>query len=178
MASSQVNGQAQDPAGSSFTSPPVEVKGTGKLQLQWQDRLGLTGKEPFNLAIAGHEDEAPSLVCEGLPRQKVVLDSEMLSFKVHAQDDFGVKRVGIEWLGLEEAAVTKPAKGERVLAAGGNDKETLDVGGTFSAKSLEIEPQLDQRPRLRRGLLPRTQAGLLADVRVSTCSIPSSTRSG
>ncbi len=142
LASSQVNGQAQDPAGSSFTSPPVEVKGTGKLQLQWQDRLGLTGKEPFNLAIAGHEDEAPSLVCEGLPRQKVVLDSEMLSFKVHARDDFGVKRVGIEWLGLEEAAITKPAKGERVLAAGGNDKEALDVGGTFSAKSLGIEPQL------------------------------------
>jgi hypothetical protein len=142
LASSQVNGQAQDPAGSTFTSPPVEVKGTGKLQLQWQDRLGLTGKEPFNLAIAGHEDEAPSLVCEGLPRQKVVLDSEMLSFKVHARDDFGVKRVGIEWLGLEEAAITKPAKGERVLAAGGNDKESLDVGGTFSAKSFSIEPQL------------------------------------
>ncbi len=142
LASSQVNGQPQDPAGSMFTSPPVEVKGTGKLQLQWQDRLGLTGKEPFNLAIAGHEDEAPSLVCEGLPRQKVVLDSEMLSFKVHARDDFGVKRVGIEWLGLEEAAITKPAKGERVLAAGGNDKESLDVGGTFSAKSFNIEPQL------------------------------------
>src|SRR5580704_8756580 len=142
LASSQVNGQAQDPAGSTFTSPPVEVKGTGKLQLQWQDRLGLTGKEPFNLAIAGHEDEAPSLVCEGLPRQKVVLDSEMLSFKIHARDDFGVKRVGIEWLGIEDPAITKPTKGERVLAAGGNDKEALDVGGTFSAKSFNIEPQL------------------------------------
>ncbi len=112
------------------------------MQLLWQDRLGLTGKEPFTLAIAGHEDEPPSLVCEGLPRQKVVLDSEMLSFKIHARDDFGVKRVGIEWLGLEDPAITKPAKGERVLAAGGNDKESLDVGGTFSAKSSNIEPQL------------------------------------
>jgi hypothetical protein len=142
LASSQVNGQPQDPAGSTFKSPAVEVKGNGKLQLLWQDRLGLSGKEPFTLAIAGHEDEAPSLVCEGLPRQKVVLDSEMLSFKIHARDDFGVKRVGIEWLGLEEAAITKTAKGERTLAAGGNDKEALDVGGTFSAKSLGIEPQL------------------------------------
>ena len=34
-----------------------------------------------------------------------------------------------------------PAKGERILAAGGNDKDSLDVGGTFSAKSLGIEPQ-------------------------------------
>jgi hypothetical protein len=112
------------------------------VQLLWQDRLGLTGKEPFTLAIAGHEDEPPSLVCEGLPRQKVVLDSEMLSFKVHARDDFGVKRVGIEWLGIEDPAITKPAQGERVLAAGGNDKASLDVGGTFSAKSSNIEPQL------------------------------------
>jgi hypothetical protein len=142
LASSQANGQQQEPTGSTFASPAVEVKGTSKLQLAWTDRLGLTGKEPFTLAIAGHDDEPPSLICEGLPRQKVVLDSEMLSFKIHARDDFGVKRVGVEWLGLEEAAVTKPAKGERVLAAGGNDKEALDVGGTFSAKSLGIEPQL------------------------------------
>ncbi len=142
LASSQVNGHSQDPAGSTFASPAIEVKGTSKLQLLWQDRLGLTGKEPFTLAIAGHEDEPPSLVCEGLPRQKVVLDSEMLSFKVHARDDFGVKRVGIEWLGIEDPAITKSAKGERILAAGGNDKEGLDVGGTFSAKSSGIEPQL------------------------------------
>jgi hypothetical protein len=142
LASSQVNGHSQDPAGSTFASPAIEVKGTSKVQLLWQDRLGLTGKEPFTLAIAGHDDEPPSLVCEGLPRQKVVLDSEMLSFKIHARDDFGVKRVGIEWLGIEDAAITKPTQGERILAAGGNDKESLDVGGTFSAKSSNIEPQL------------------------------------
>jgi hypothetical protein len=142
LASSQVNTQPQEPTGSTFSGPPIEVKGAGKVQLSWQDRLGLTGKEPFTLAVAGHDDEAPSLVCEGLPRQKVVLDSEMLSFKIHARDDFGVKRVGLEWLGMEEPTITKPAKGERVLAAGKNDKESLDVGGTFSAKSLNIEPQL------------------------------------
>ncbi|HXY37008.1 MAG TPA: hypothetical protein VEI07_22465, partial [Planctomycetaceae bacterium] len=142
LVTSQVNGQTQDPSGSAFSSAPIEVKGTSKVQLYWKDRLGLSGKEPFTLAIAGHEDEPPSLVCEGLPRQKVVLDSEMLSFKIHARDDFGVKRVGIEWLGIEDPAITKPTKGERVLAAGGNDKEALDVGGTFSAKSLNIEPQL------------------------------------
>jgi hypothetical protein len=142
LANSQVNGQPQEPAGSTFASAPIEVKGASKVQLSWKDRLGLTGKEPFTLAIAGHEDEPPSILCEGLPRQRVVLDSEMLSFKIHARDDFGVKRVGIEWLGLEDPAITKPAKGERLLAAGGNDKEALDVGGTFSAKSANIEPQL------------------------------------
>jgi hypothetical protein len=142
LASSRVNARPQEPSGSTFAGPPIQVKGAGKVELQWQDCLGLTGKEPFTLTIAGHDDEPPSLVCEGLPRQKVVLDSEMLSFKIHARDDFGVKRVGLEWLGMEAAALTKPVQGERVLAAGGHDKEGLDVGGTFSAKSLGIEPQL------------------------------------
>ncbi len=142
LSSSQVNGHSEDPAGSSIASPPIEVKGTGRLQLLWQDRLGLTGKEPFTLTIVGHDDEPPTLVCEGLPRQKVVLDSEMLSFKIHARDDFGVRRVGMEWNGIDNPAITKSARGERILAGGGNDKEALDVSGTFSAKSLGIEPQL------------------------------------
>ena len=111
------------------------------MELRWQDTFGLEGKEPFTLAINGREDEAPSLACEDLPRQKVVLDSEVLSFKIHAQDDFGVRRVGMEWQGIDNPVVTKPAKGERILGSGGQDKESLELAGTFSAKSLGIEPQ-------------------------------------
>src|SRR6202044_1346987 len=89
----------------------------------------------------GRDDEPPSLVCEDLPRQKVVLDSELLSFKVKAQDDFAVKRVGLEWRGIESPLVPRPAQGERVLAAGAIDQDTLEAAGTFSAKSLDIDPQ-------------------------------------
>jgi hypothetical protein len=142
LAGAQVDGRPQTPAGSTVTSSPIPVHGAANLEFRWQDQFGLTGKEPFTLAIAGRDDEPPSLICEGLPRQKVVLDSEMLSFKVRAHDDFGVKRVGLEWEGVADLAVKKTAKGERILAAGGNDKESMSVSGTFSAKSLDIEPQL------------------------------------
>ena len=37
--------------------------------------------------------------------------------------------------------VDKPADGQSNLAVGGYDKATLDVEGTFTAKSLGIEPQ-------------------------------------
>ncbi len=66
---------------------------------------------------------------------------------------------------MVEPTVPKPAKGERVLAAGGNDKENLDVGGTFSAKSLNIEPQVIQARVFVEDYLPGRQAGLFADVR-------------
>ncbi len=141
LSTAQVNGQAQKPAGATVTSPATSIKGLRKMEFRWQDTYGLEGKEPFTLSINGRVDEAPSLTCEDLPRQKVVLDSEMLSYKIRAQDDFGVKRVGIEWQGVDNPVVSAPAKGERILAGGGHDKESLEVPGTFSAKSLGIEPQ-------------------------------------
>jgi hypothetical protein len=141
LASAQVDGRPATPSGASVTSPIVAVDGTRTVEFRWQDAFGLAGKEPFNLSVAARDDEAPSLSCEGLPRQKVVLDIEQLAFKVHALDDFGVKRVGIEWRGVVDPVVKSPAEGERILAAGGPDKEAFDVAGTFTAKSLGIEPQ-------------------------------------
>ncbi len=71
----------------------------------------------------------------------MILDTELLSFKVRAQDDYGIKRIGMEWQGSDDPVVKTPAQGERILAGGGHDKESLEISGTFSAKSLGIEPQ-------------------------------------
>ena len=136
----KVDGVSQSLIGASFRTAEASVKGSRKVELRWQDTFGLDGKEPFTLAINGREDEAPTIACENLPRQKVVLDSELLNFKLHAQDDFGVQRVGMEWQGIDDL-ISKPAKGERILGAGGQDKDSLELAGTFSAKGLGIDPQ-------------------------------------
>ncbi len=141
LSTAQVDGQPASPQGRAVSSPPAVIEASRKVEFRWQDKLGLAGKEPFSLAVAAREDEAPSLTCEDLPRQKVVLDSEQLSFKVRAQDDFGIKHVGIDWQGIENPVTGAPAKGERILSAGGNEKDALEISGTFSAKSLGIEPQ-------------------------------------
>ncbi len=141
LSAAQVDGQPRTPDGAKVTSPATDVEDARKVEFQWQDRFGLSGKEPFTLSITGRDDEAPSLASEDLPRQRVVLDSEVLSFKVKAQDDFGVKHVGIDWQGLDTTTVKNPAKGERILAAGGTEKDMLDLAGTFSAQTLGIEPQ-------------------------------------
>ncbi len=141
LSTAQVDGATQEPHGAMVSSPPSKVDGPRTMEFRWQDVHGLSGKAPFLLSIDGHDDEAPSLACEGLPRQKVVLDSETLQFKVKAQDDFGVKRIGMQWQGVENPVVKSPAKGERLLAAGGHDKDVLDITGTFTAKELSIAPQ-------------------------------------
>ena len=97
---------------------------------------------------------------------------------MRAQDDFGIKHVGLEWQGTSESPEHgKPAKGERILAAGGNDKDSLEVGGTFSAKSLGIEPQLvnvrlfveDYLPG--RGRIYSADLDVLGHERRATCDL-------
>ena len=136
-----VDNNKTQPNTANFTTAPLTIDTSRKLAFQWQDEFGLQGQEPFTISITSREDDAPSVRCEGLPRQRVVLDSETLSFQVRAQDDFGVKRVGIEWQGTGDENVSNPAHGERILAAGGSEKEVVELPGTFCAKTFEIEPQ-------------------------------------
>jgi hypothetical protein len=141
LAAAKVNGAPVTPQGATVVSPATQVDGNRQMEIQWQDQFGLGGKEPFVLTINGREDEPPSIACDGLPQRKVVLDSEQLGFKVTAQDDYGVKRVGMEWQGIDKTNFKNPAAGERILAAGAPDKELLELTGTFSATSLGIEAQ-------------------------------------
>jgi hypothetical protein len=141
LADAKVNGQPVAPHGATVVSQATVIDGNRQLELQWQDQFGLGGKEPFVLNITGRDDAAPTVASDGLPTRRVVLDSEALAFKVTAHDDFGVKQVGMEWKGLDKTNFKDPAKGERILSAGGPDKELLELSGTFSAKALGIEPQ-------------------------------------
>lgn len=141
LAKSHVNGHAQTPFAATIRSPEIVVKDAYKVEFRWEDEFALQGKEPFTLKVAASDDEPPSLACEDLPRMKVVLDSEQLRFLVKAQDDFGVKTVGIEWRTPDGLTVEKPIHGDRIVAAGGCDKTLIDARATFSAKTLGIEPQ-------------------------------------
>ncbi len=140
LATARVNDHERSPQGKQFSTEPVSVGEPRELQLNWEDQFGLSGQEPFVLTIAGAPDEPPSLICENLPRRRVLLDSEVLTFQVRARDDFGVKRVGIEWQGVD-TTLSDPAHGERIIGAGGSEAELLDLAATFSATQWEIAPQ-------------------------------------
>lgn len=141
LQSAQTNSKPNKPSGESFTTPEFLINDAQHIQLEWQDEFGLSGKEPFKIEVAAQDDEAPQLACEDLPRGRVVLDSEQLVFHVRARDDFGVKDVGMKWKGIQTDMVAKPAAGESMLALGGPDRSAFEVQGTFTAKSLGIEPQ-------------------------------------
>lgn len=141
LAEGEINRVPRQPEGATLASDAVGVDSASSLDFKWKDHLGLEGREPFALSVNALDDEAPTLICDGLPRQAVVLDSEALKFSVRASDDFGIRRVGMMWRGFVPDAAEKLAEGEKPLAAGGPDADSVEVMGTFSAKSLGIEPQ-------------------------------------
>ncbi len=140
LARATVNGQSRIPSSDQFSTDAMLVHDRAAIELQWEDEFGLSGPKPFQLTIEAVDDETPSLVCEDLPRRKVLLSSEVLSFRVRARDDFGVKKVGIEWRGLDDDA-PQFAWGEKVIGAGKFDAEFLDLAGTFCAADEQIAPQ-------------------------------------
>ncbi len=140
LASASVNGNSRQTEADHFSTESVTVDDSAKIKMQWQDHFGLRSQKPFELTIQGVDDETPSLVCENLPRRKVLLDSEVLTFKVRARDDFGVKTVGIEWQGLDKT-VNNVAAGEKLIGAGDHRAEFLELAATFSAAKLKIESQ-------------------------------------
>ena len=141
LESATINGVAGGTSGSGFTSNWLPIEENQTLSIAWKDNLQLTGPKAFELTLNSREDGAPSIVCEGLQRQRVVLDSETLQFNVRGVDDFGIKRIGIEWKGFDTTMTSQPAQGERLLGAGSPTNEELNVAGTFCAKSLGISPQ-------------------------------------
>lgn len=141
LVSAVVDGQTQAPTGATIASPNTTVNNSRTMEFRWRDEYGLESKEPFVLAITGLDDEPPTLSIENLPRKKVVLDSEQLAFQVRVYDDYGVRRVGMEWTSPEDALIKDPAQGEKILSGGGPDQVDLELRGTFSANSLGIKPQ-------------------------------------
>ena len=136
-----VGGDNVNPDGTQFTSVWNPVDEDRTVAIRWQDAYGLDGAKPFELKLRSRDDEAPSIVCQGLTRRQVVLETESLKFDLRGFDDFGVKHVGIEWEGFEGPMNPNPAKGEKILGAGSPTSESVEMIGTFSAKANGIKPQ-------------------------------------
>ena len=123
LKSAQVDGKSVDPRARPCPSPPAKIEGSRKIEFRWQDQYGLAGKEPFVLAspaVRTRHRRFRAKTCRG--KRSCSIPSS-LSFKVRRQDDFGIKEIGLDWQGIDSPLVTTPAKGERMLSAGGNRAE-------------------------------------------------------
>jgi hypothetical protein len=156
LAAATIDGLCVVPSGAAFSSPAVVVDRPLDLSLEWSDTLGLSGGKPLTVSLAAGDDEPPTIAVDGLTGKAVLLESDTVRFSLQARDDFGVKQVGIEWIGSgsNADAGSDHDKGERMLAAGGPAIEALDAVGTFSPASLAIAPQTVEVRAFAEDFLP------------------------
>lgn len=144
LAMAAVNGQAVEVQGRHFRSPPARIpdgptdEASASLRFRWQDRDGLGGADDFELSVLGIEDQPPSIRREGFPSQELVLDSDVVDFRLIVEDDFGVSRVGFEWETVDE---DEPSSGERLVGSGGPEQTRLELLAAFSPADLGIDAQ-------------------------------------
>lgn len=140
LINAKVNHAGRRVEGSTFSSEPTSSEKPRSIVLEWKDTHGLAGREPFTLDIDPVDDVAPRVACEGLPRRKVLLDTEVINFRVLASDDYGVKRVGIQWNAIDPQTA-HPESGEVIIGGGDPFTDSLELAATFSAVDLKIASQ-------------------------------------
>ena len=142
LAEATLNNRPQRVDGVRMTTEPISVAEQAELQLAWRDRFGLVAREPQVIWLEVEEDEPPTVSFSKLKNNRVVLSSEVLTFEIQAADDFGVKRVGLEWEGIGNPIHNpEPTSGEKTVSSGTPTTELMTVAATFSTVRENVRPQ-------------------------------------
>jgi len=142
LASATLEGRAQVVDGPRVTTEPIAVEASGDYRLTWRDQYGLSAREAQVLCIEAIDDQGPTVNFNELKNNQVLLSHEVLSFEIQASDDFGVKRIGLEWQGISDPVRNpEPSRGEKIVAAGAPTNDAMDVPATFSADREGVRPQ-------------------------------------
>jgi hypothetical protein len=80
-----------------LSTPAFSADAAGQVALRWRDSLGLTNTTPWRLALQTKKDGPPLPEVEEMYPDTAILETEVLPISFRAQDDFGVKTVGLNW---------------------------------------------------------------------------------
>lgn len=137
-----VSGELTNVHDNEIAPAAVSVDESSTLEIEWQDKLGLTSKDTFRLKIRAVDDESPVVSMQQIDGEPVVLSTDVVSFDVQADDDFGLKAVGLEWTGIHSPLRNpKPQDGEKTISRGSPEQRAFSSKATFCAASDKVKPQ-------------------------------------
>ena len=100
----------------------------------WHDHYGLDGAAAYVLRANLHTDHAPRVETRGVERVVAMLDDEVLTFTIRADDDYGVQKTWVQWSGATGPQRETPLPdGRHMVATGAPDRVTLETTFHFSA---------------------------------------------
>lgn len=139
LVTAEMDGRPARVEGEKILTAYEPITADAERKFTWQDQDGLTPREPLVLKIHAVEDEPPRIVARRESPEQVVLDSEVVTFDLTTTDDFGVKAVGLAWVGSGEGK--NVVQGEKIASAGGPEKTALAARATFCATREGVAPQ-------------------------------------
>ncbi|MEM9645368.1 MAG: hypothetical protein AAF989_10265 [Planctomycetota bacterium] len=135
--SATINGNEVAVLGDHFRIKNQIVDQRDRVVMDWKDIHGLSPGQPFELELRNIDDQPPMITSEGLPKRKVLLDTDVVAFKAFARDDYGVQRVGLIWEQVDDDGNLVEG-GEKLIAQGRPDAGMMELSGTFTAKGLPL----------------------------------------
>ena len=142
LTAATLNDRPQTIDEANVVTEPLSIDATRDYTIAWWDTYGLSAREPQVLRIEAVDDLAPNVRFDNMQNNKVLLATEVISFEIEATDDFGVKRLGLEWSGIEDPIENpQPSVGEKLVASGDPSNDSIKVPATFAAQREGIQPQ-------------------------------------
>lgn len=138
LSQASMDGAPQDVVDGVLKTKPAKVEANAEHKFEWTDKDGLAAREPLSLKVNAVDDEMPRILARRDTQEQVIIDTEVVTLDLEASDDFGIKRVGVEWRGNDPA---RPAQGQNISAAGASEMRLLNAKATFCAKRDGVEPQ-------------------------------------
>jgi hypothetical protein len=142
LANAVVDGVASDVRDNRIATDALLVTDSSRIQIEWQDQLGLSSRSPFELQINAVDDTDPAIMLRQDDPDPVILSTEVVTFQIQSRDDFGVKAVGLEWHGQVDSETDLSIESQSKLARQGDAQSTvLEATATFCAESDGVRPQ-------------------------------------
>jgi hypothetical protein len=100
----------------------------------WVDTFGLQGAAPYILRSGLHTDTPPRVEIRGVDRVIAILDDEVVTFQVRADDDYGLRETWVAWnVATGAQRETRLPGGRQTVAEGAPDQTSADGLFRFSA---------------------------------------------
>lgn len=129
--------------GATVSSEPIDLgRFHASVPFTWTDVKGLDGAGSFRVEIKTSEDQVPTSYIQGLERNLVILAEETLEFDIISEDDFGLREIGLSWVGsFNKPSDDEPANGSLTLKKGSPSSNRLTERAIFSPQTYGIAPQ-------------------------------------
>jgi hypothetical protein len=126
---------------SAFNTGFLAVDDLTRASFAWTDHYGLDGAAPWALVIETEKDQPPRPEFTELPREVVLLETEVLEIKTAARDDYGVREFGMSWnVPGETLPSDHPLSQDFQVQSRSPNEARLEANFYFSPSIFEIAP--------------------------------------